>query len=162
MKYDAFRLYDSPIGKIVMFSRGGLLTGLCFQETYDEDYDLSCGSSKVLEETCRWLDIYFSGTIPDFDIPIMLEGTDFQKRVWEHVRDIPYGETVSYGDIAAMMAKERNIPRMSNQAVGTAVGKNKISIIVPCHRVINADGRLGQYGGNEDRKLYLLQLEGHE
>ena len=107
----------------------------------------------------RWLDDYFQGGRPDFMLPISMAGTPFQHQVWEMLGKIPYGTTVSYGEIAAAMAKRLAKPRMSAQAVGSAVGRNPIAIIVPCHRVVGKDGSLTGYAGGLWRKEYLLALE---
>lgn len=113
-----------------------------------------------IEDVKRWLDAYFSGVEPDFMPRVHLCGTAFQLEVWEELRAIPYGRTVSYGDIARAIARRRGIARMAAQAVGGAVGRNPVSIIVPCHRVIGADGSITGYGGGIDRKRALLALEG--
>ncbi len=113
----------------------------------------------VLLQTKRWLDCYFLGEIPAFTPPLHLLGTDFQLEVWACLRAIPYGETRTYGEIARLLAEKRGIPRMSAQAVGGAVGRNPISIIVPCHRVIGANGGLTGYAGGLERKTALLKLE---
>lgn len=107
----------------------------------------------------HWLDIYFNNKIPDFTPPLLLKGTDFRMTVWKMLLDIPYGKTVSYGDIAKAVAKSRGIEKMSAQAVGNAVGHNPISIIVPCHRVVGSKGSLTGYGGGIKRKKELLRLE---
>lgn len=108
----------------------------------------------------RWLDLYFSGSVPDISVPLHLNGTDFQREVWEILLSIPYGKTTSYGAIAAQLAARRGIKRMSAQAVGGAVGRNPVSIIVPCHRVIGANGSLTGYAGGIEKKRWLLHLEG--
>ena len=102
---------------------------------------------------------YFNNKIPDFTPPLLLKGTDFRMTVWKMLLDIPYGETISYGDIAKAIAKRRGIEKMSAQAVGNAVGHNPISIIVPCHRVVGSKGSLTGYGGGIKRKKELLRLE---
>ena len=115
--------------------------------------------SPVLAETVRWLDRYFSGEEPDF-LPLMaLAGTAFQREVWSLLLEIPYGETRTYGQLASELAARRGIDRMSAQAVGGAVGRNPISILVPCHRVVGADGSLTGYAGGLDNKKKLLTLE---
>ena len=114
----------------------------------------------LLADVKRWLDIYFAGKEPDFDLPLNPTGTDFQKSVWSILCTIPYGKTMTYGQIAAQIAAERGIARMSAQAVGGAVGHNPLSIIVPCHRVVGMNGSLTGYGGGIDRKIKLLTLEG--
>ena len=107
----------------------------------------------------RWLDVYFSGRKPDFTPPTAPAGTAFQQSVWEILRTIPYGETTTYGAIARRIEQNTGC-RMSAQAVGGAVGRNPISILIPCHRVIGADGSLTGYAGGLDKKERLLQWEG--
>ena len=114
----------------------------------------------VFNMTSRWLDLYFSGNEPDFMPPLKMQGTDFRQAVWKILLDIPYGKTMTYGEIAARLARERGLKAMSAQAVGGAVGHNPISIIVPCHRVIGAAGKMVGYGGGLDRKIALLEMEG--
>lgn len=114
----------------------------------------------VFDSVRRWLDGYFQGSCPDFMPPLFLSGTPFQRVVWDILSRIPYGTTVSYGDIAAEVANRLGKKRMSAQAVGGAVGHNPIAIIVPCHRVVGSDGSLTGYAGGLWRKKYLLELEG--
>lgn len=116
-------------------------------------------SLPIFQETARWLDSYFRGRAPSFTPKLKLSGSDFQKRVCEIMLTIPFGKTVTYGEIAARIARERGIPRMSAQAVGGAVGANPILLIVPCHRVIGAGGNLTGYGAGMERKIQLLTLE---
>ena len=104
-------------------------------------------------------DIYFSGKEPDFTVPLHFTGTAFQNEVWEILCTIPYGQTMTYGEIAKQIAVRKGLLHMSAQAVGGAVGHNEISIIVPCHRVVGADGSLTGYAGGIDKKIKLLQLE---
>ncbi|HJA94337.1 MAG TPA: methylated-DNA--[protein]-cysteine S-methyltransferase, partial [Candidatus Eisenbergiella merdipullorum] len=111
------------------------------------------------ERVKQWLDIYFSGKDPDFTIPLHFTGTAFQNEVWKILCTIPYGQTETYGEIAKQIAVRKGLPHMSAQAVGGAVGHNEISIIVPCHRVVGADGSLTGYAGGIDKKIKLLQLE---
>lgn len=108
----------------------------------------------------RWLDIYFSGQQPDFMPPLHMSGTPFQMAVWETLREIPYGQTTTYGAIARKIARQRGLSKMSAQAVGQAVGRNELSILVPCHRVVGTNGSLTGYAGGIDKKIQLLQLEG--
>lgn len=96
---------------------------------------------------------------PDFSVPLHFSGTEFQKEVWKLLCDIPYGQTVTYGELARSLALQKGIPHMSAQAVGGAVGHNKISILVPCHRVLGSGGSLTGYAGGLDKKRYLLKLE---
>ena len=142
-------LYDSPIGSITLTFDGEVLTTLRFGTSSC----LEVLKTRSLEVVCRWLDLYFSGSKPDFLPPINFIGTPFQRRVWQALMEIPYGQTISYGELA------RLIGCRSAQAVGQAVGKNPISIIVPCHRVIGSDGSLVGYEWGLERKQYLLQLE---
>ncbi len=121
--------------------------------------ELEEGEAPILRDAKRWLDIYFSGKEPTFRLPLHPIGTDFQMSVWELLADIPYGETVTYRQLAEQLARARGIAKMSAQAVGGAVGKNKIAILLPCHRVIGTDGSLTGYAGGLDRKSALLRLE---
>ena len=109
--------------------------------------------------TRRWLDGYFAGEQPDFQLPLALQGTAFQQQVWELLLQIPYGQTTTYGEIARQLEKLQNRPHMSAQAVGGAVGHNGISIIIPCHRVVGTKGSLTGYAGGLDKKMALLELE---
>lgn len=139
------------------------LTGLWFEEQkyFGSTLPEHCEEKKlcVFEQTIQWLDLYFSGQIPCGMPSISLKGSKFQEEVWKILCDIPYGMTITYGEIAATIAKKRGIARMSAQAVGGAVGRNPIAIIVPCHRVIGADGSLTGYAGGLDRKAELLKIE---
>ena len=116
----------------------------------------------MLEETKRWLDIYFAGREPDFLPPLHLAGSPFRQEVWALLRQIPYGETTTYRALAEAVARKRGLRRMSAQAVGGAVGHNPSSIIVPCHRVVGSDGSLTGYAGGIDKKMRLLTLENAE
>ena len=151
--------YDSPLGGMTMVSDGQALTALRFDlpEQFGEGPDVRREMRRlpVFDDTCRWLDRYFSGGVPDFMPALALYGTPFRQAVWEILLTIPYGQTLSYGEIAARLAS----PRMSAQAVGGAVGHNPVAIIVPCHRVIGADGSLTGYAAGLDKKRRLLQLE---
>lgn len=116
----------------------------------------------VFEAAVRWLDRYFAGENPEVTSgrpPLSLEGTNFQKEVWELLLEIPYGKTTTYGEIARELARRRGVKTMSAQAVGGAVGHNKISILVPCHRVVGADGKLTGYAGGIERKQWMLEME---
>ncbi len=164
--------YNSPLGGITMCSDGQALTGLLFDgekyfaETFSaETSDITeCEDSNLpaFAETVRWLDIYFGGKDPGFLPPMALHTTPFRREVCEIMLTIPYGKTMTYGEIAACIAKRRGLQRMSAQAVGGAVGHNPISLIIPCHRVIGTDGSLTGYAGGIDKKAKLLQLEGVE
>ena len=150
--------YNSPLGGMTLTSDGTALTALDFDDTGDCIRGIQ-KDLPVFEETLHWLDLYFSGKVPDFLPPLAPIGTAFQQMVWEMLRAIPYGETTTYGRIAAQIAAARG-GRMSAQAVGGAVGRNPISILIPCHRVIGADGSLTGYAGGMVRKEFLLRLEG--
>lgn len=156
--------YQSPLGEILLAADETGLTGLWFDgEKYyawnlDENHEEK--EVPVFREAKRWLDIYFSGREPDFMPPMHMLGTAFQKEVWEILRTIPYGETTTYGGIAAKIAKKRGLTRMSAQAVGNAVGRNELSILIPCHRVVGTNGSLTGYAGGIDKKAALLKLEG--
>ncbi len=155
--------YDSPMGGITFSSNGKELTGLWFdgQKYFGDKILKECeiGSLPIFEQTVRWLDIYFSGREPDFTPTVSMETTPFRKAVWEIMLTIPYGKTMTYGQIAEKIAKQRGIDKMSAQAVGGAVGHNSISIIIPCHRVVGTNGSLTGYAGGIDKKIYLLELE---
>lgn len=151
--------YESDLGLITMEGDGDALTGLWI-EGQRNGQAAPEGNLPVFALTRKWLDIYFSGKKPDFMPPLKLEGTDFQKEVWEILLTIPYGMTTTYGEIAAQIAKKRGLRRMSAQAVGQAVGHNPISILVPCHRVVGGNGNLTGYAGGIDKKIKLLSLEG--
>ena len=113
----------------------------------------------VLEQTVKWLDLYFSGQKPDFTPPLHLIGSEFRLAVWKILLEIPYGQMTTYKELAGRIAEQRGIKSMSAQAVGGAVGHNPISIIVPCHRVLGTDGSLTGYAGGIDKKISLLTLE---
>ena len=156
--------YESPLGKIVIAADQIGLTGLWFEgQKYFALYLDKENEEKeipVLTEAKRWLDIYFSGREPDFELPLHFIGSEFQNEVWEILYSIPYGKTMTYGEIAKRLAAKRGIARMSAQAVGGAVGKNEISVIVPCHRVVGSNGSLTGYAGGIAKKIELLKLEG--
>ena len=155
--------YRSPLGTILLAADDTGLTGLWFegQKYFAQGLDKETEEKEfsVFQTARRWLDVYFSGQKPDFQVPLHFQGTTFQKEVWEILLSIPYGETTTYGAIAKQLAAKRGLPHLSAQAVGSAVGHNKISIIVPCHRVIGADGSLTGYAGGIWRKEKLLALE---
>lgn len=162
MKY--ISKYSSPIGKITLAGDGECLTGLWFdgQKYFGSNHNMDNFDEKelsVFEDTKKWLDIYFSGNQPNFTPCIKLMGTDFQLMVWDILLKIPYGEVITYKDIACRIAQKKGLNHMSAQAVGSAVGHNPISIIVPCHRVIGSNGSLTGYAGGLDKKEYFLHLE---
>ena len=155
--------YDSPLGGITMASDGDALIGLWFDgqkyfaDVLEDKYEERMFS--VFEETERWLDTYFDGKEPEHTPPIRMKTSEFRKAVWEIMLTIPYGKTMTYGEIAKRIAEERGLVAMSAQAVGGAVAHNAISIIIPCHRVIGTDGSLIGYAGGIERKRALLKLE---
>ena len=155
--------YVSPLGGITEASDGERLIGLWFDgqkyfaDALDAEYEEK--PLPIFELTDRWLDIYFSGREPDFTPPLYMKTSEFRKAVWEVMLTIPYGKTMTYGEIAETIAKQRGIARMSAQAVGGAVGHNSISLIIPCHRVVGTNGSLIGYAGGIDKKVKLLQLE---
>ena len=153
--------YDSPLGRIVIACDDEGLTGLWFDDGRplpDEEYEQAPHPHHAAAS--RWLDDYFVRKDPGFLPPLHLTGTPFQNEVWEELLRIPFGQTKSYGKVAAEIARKRGIPSMSAQAVGGAAGSNKIAVIVPCHRLIGADGNLTGYSGGLERKIVLLALEG--
>ncbi len=154
----------SPLGPVVLRSDGGALTGLWFADQADcpqvPDPAPAAEDCPAFGPARRWLEVYFSGRDPGFLPPLRLDGTGFQRSVWAILSDIPYGATRTYGDIAAQLARSRGLQRMSAQAVGGAVGRNPISLIIPCHRVVGASGSLTGYAGGLARKEALLALEG--
>ena len=151
--------YSSPLGKMILVSNGAALTELDFAEGVPAASAVRTQKDlPVFEEVSRWLDVYFAGCDPGALPPLAPHGTAFQQAVWKILRGIPYGTTTTYGGIAAHIAAARG-RRMSAQAVGGAVGRNPISILIPCHRVIGADGSLTGYAGGLDKKEALLRLE---
>ncbi len=156
-------LYISQLGSITLASDGEALTGLWFDRQKHFPHKLISESIKaelpLFMQTIKWLDIYFSGKALDFTSPVSLTATPFRKAVYEVLLTIPYGQTMTYGEIANIIAEQKGIERMSAQAVGGAVGHNPIPIIVPCHRVVGTDGSLTGYAGGLDRKIELLKLE---
>ena len=157
--------YESPLGHVLLAGDDEGLTGLWFTEGSRHPgqglkKDAVPRKTDYFEQTKEWLNIYFTGRDPGFTPKIHLVGSKFRNRVGEIMCEIPFGNTVTYGQIAEQIAKERGIQRMSAQAVGGAVGYNPICIIVPCHRVVGANGNLTGYGGGIMRKQALLTLEG--
>ena len=148
--------YDSPLGKLLIVSDGEAVCRVSFQDKedvssskYQSDDDLA-----IFRDVRKWFDDYFKGKNPQINFKLNPKGTEFRLRVWEMLREIKYGETVTYGEIASRIS-----PSMSSQAVGGAVGHNPIAIIIPCHRVLGAKGKLTGYAGGIDRKIELLKLE---
>lgn len=155
--------YQSPIGGITMAGDGRNLTGLWFdgQKYFGSNLSPECEKKElpVFDETKRWLDIYFGGKEPGFTPPLRPEGSSFRMDVWEILRQIPYGKVTTYGEIAAQIVGRKGISSMSAQAAGGAVAHNPISLIIPCHRVVGANGSLTGYAGGIEKKIWLLKLE---
>lgn len=161
MQYTSY--YPSPLGRLFLSAKEDGLTGAWFegQKYFARNLNKETEEKEIplFKDVKKWLSIYFSGKEPDFAVPLLLTGSDFQKEVWEILCSIPYGKTMTYGEIAKQVAAKKGIPRMSAQAIGGAVGHNKISIIVPCHRVVGANGNLTGYAGGIDKKIKLLTFE---
>ena len=157
--------YKSPVGNLMLVSDGDNLVELYME---NQKYYLnglkqeltSKDNLQVFENTKKWLDRYFEKEKPSIkEIPIAPKGGEFRQKVWKILCEIPYGQTITYGEIAKRIAKQMNKEKMSAQAVGNAVGHNPISIIIPCHRVIGKNGSLTGYAGGIERKKMLLELE---
>lgn len=161
-------IYSSPVGTLLIKCCDNFLSGISIITKTSNIPDTTCHDiteketdeyPHIVKETRQWLDSYFSGNIPTNIPPIKLEGTTFQKHVWNILLSIPYGKTTTYKDIATEVASTMNKESMSAQAVGQAVGHNPIGIIIPCHRVIGSDGSLTGYAWGTDKKKWLLQHE---
>ena len=153
----------SPLGEVRLRSDGESLIGLWFVGQVNDAKDIDDIEIKndlpIFGQVESWLESYFSGKQTSITIPLQPKGTSFQQRVWQILQEIPYGETMTYGEIAQRIAKEKGVETFSAQAVGQAVGKNPISILIPCHRVLGKNGALTGYAGVVHRKEQLLQLE---
>ena len=150
-----YRTIDSPIGLLTLAGRGSVLTNLrMVDQTYEPSHTGWSPDPVAFGDAVDQLSAYFAGELTDFDIELELRGTEFQRRVWKALLTIPFGETRSYGEIAEQIGAPG-----SARAVGWANGHNPIAIVVPCHRVIGANGSLTGYGGGLDRKRTLLELE---
>jgi methylated-DNA-[protein]-cysteine S-methyltransferase len=145
---------DSPLGKLLLVSDGHALTRLAMSPRPNDVPDGARRDPAALAEVTAQLESYFAGELTEFDAPLAPRGSEFQLRVWNALLEIPYGETASYGEIAAAVGRPDAV-----RAVGTTNGRNPIAVIIPCHRVIGADGSLVGYGGGLDRKRMLLELE---
>ena len=153
-------VYESPMGRLFLSADGEGLTSLCFERQGMEARREADGAgAKAVREARRWLDLYFLGKVPDFLPPLHLLGSDFQQAVWQRLLSIPYGTVRTYGEIARELSRRRGT-LMAAQAVGGAVGRNPIAIIVPCHRVVGAHGNLTGYAAGLAKKKALLALEG--
>ena len=155
--------YTTPLGGMTAASDGTALTGLWFDGQKYFGSTLSQEQEErnlpVFEQTKQWLALYFSGQIPAFIPPLRMETTPFRQAVWKILLTIPYGQTMTYGEIARQMAKQNGKRSISAQAVGGAVGHNAISLIIPCHRVVGSNGSLTGYAGGLAKKMQLLTLE---
>ncbi len=150
-----YRTIDSPIGPLTLAGRGDVLTNLrMVDQTYEPDRADWMFDNTAFPQAVEQLAAYFAGELREFDLELELSGTAFQRRVWNALRTIPYGETRSYGEIAGQIGSPNAF-----RAVGLANGHNPIAVIVPCHRVIGADGTLTGFGGGIERKSALLELE---
>ncbi|MCX2717455.1 methylated-DNA--[protein]-cysteine S-methyltransferase [Helicobacter sp. MIT 21-1697] len=156
--------YPSPLGNIIFASDENALFGLWFegQKHFTLPKDYVQKQTPILAQTKQWLELYFSREIPPFTpplAPLSTQSTAFRESVWAILRTIPYGRTMSYKEIAQILAHQRGIAKMSAQAVGNAVGANPIALLIPCHRVIGSDKSLTGYAGGLKRKEWLLKLE---
>lgn len=160
----ACTVIETPLGSMLAASENEALTGLWFFEqkyfpkaadTWDHSPDLA-----IFNQLRKWLARYFEGNVDPLDLPLAPRGTPFQQEVWTLLREIPAGTTVTYGQLARRIADHRQLPSMSAQAVGSAVGHNPLTILIPCHRVVGTDGTLTGFAGGLPRKQALLVLEG--
>lgn len=155
--------YKSPLGSILLAADETGLTGLWFegQKYFADTLDPQNAERElpVLVQARQWLNIYFSGKEPEFQVPLHVMGSKFQQKVWKILSAIPYGQTTTYGAIARQIAVTDGVERVSAQAVGGAVGRNPVSIIIPCHRVVGSNGSLTGYAGGLEKKAALLKIE---
>ena len=164
--------YHSPLGRMTMGSDGEALLGVWFDgqkyfgstlsngANIEETKNVFCDKKLfVFQETEKWLDLYFGGKAPNFTPRLNIKNTDFRKAIWEILLTIPYGKTMTYGEIAKKLAEQKGMKSMSAQAVGGAVGHNPFSLIIPCHRVVGAGGSMVGYAGGIDKKMRLLAME---
>ena len=161
---DYIQTYSSPLGNLRMASDGEALVGLWFegQRHYGDTLKPEAVEARlpVFDQAVRWLDLYFGGEIPDFTPPLHLRGTAFRRQVWELLLQVPYGETSTYGALARLLAEQTGRPAgQLARAVGGAVARNPVSLIVPCHRILAAGGSLTGYAAGLERKAALLELE---
>lgn len=169
MEYTCY--YASPLGRITLTSDGKALSGLWFDGQRCEDSfrkeqeEFSGGTARWQKElpifgmTEEWLDVYFGGGVPNFTPPLVMNGTPFCKAAWEAMLKIPYGKTAAYKEIANLIAAQGGFERVSARSVGGAAKRNAISLIIPCHRIIGANGKLTGYAGGLDKKAWLLKME---
>lgn len=166
MTYHCYYRTPNGFSNIQMCSDGEYLTGLWFEGSRDAGKHTAASTEAALPifaETANWLDLYFRGIQPPFIPKWKIQNlTSFRQEVMDIMLTIPYGETMTYGDIADRIARNHGTPKMSAQAVGGAVGWNPLCILIPCHRVVGAKGSLTGYGGGMENKIALLRLEGHD
>jgi len=158
MMSDVYRKIDSPVGRLTLVASGHHLVAIAWQKEADAEpfgAEPESAPHPILDETERQLRAYFAGELQAFDLPLDFRGTDFQRRVWQALLAIPFGETRSYHDIAVELGQPT-----ATRAVGAANGRNPIPIVAPCHRVIGANGSLTGFGGGLENKAFLLDLEG--
>ncbi|MBQ7098387.1 MAG: methylated-DNA--[Oscillospiraceae bacterium] len=156
-------VYPSPLGEITLVCDGEALVSLSLPGQKGFAQECAAGAHPILEAAMQWLDAYFAGNAPSpAALPLRPEGTAFRRLIWGLLLEIPYGKTVTYGTLAKKAAEALGKPRLSAQAVGQAVGANPIAIVIPCHRVVGADGKLTGYAGGIHYKKALLQLEAPE
>ena len=146
-------LHPTPIGELLLLADNGALTGVRMDANLPPGRSPT-GDDALLREAAAQLDAYFAGRLTRFDLPVRSGGTPFQEAVWRALREVPYGETASYRDLAVRSGHPR-----ASRAVGAAMGRNAVSIILPCHRIVGSDGSLAGYGGGLERKRFLLSLE---
>lgn len=155
--------YDSPLGRIRLVCDDEMLVRLSLPGQREFTREVRQQAHPILERTKAWLDRYFAGGAPDpGELPLGPEGTPFRKRIWALLMEIPYGQTTTYGALAKQVGALLGKPKMSAQAVGQAVGANPLPILIPCHRVVGADGSLTGYAGGVHYKIALLELEAPE
>ncbi|MGW5053029.1 methylated-DNA--[protein]-cysteine S-methyltransferase [Actinokineospora sp. NPDC004072] len=152
----AHTVIDSPVGPLTLVATDGILSGLYMVDQRHRPVESTFGErdETILPEVKAQLAAYFTGELTEFDVPLRLHGTPFQQEVWRALCEIPYGETISYGELARRVARPA-----ASRAVGAANGRNPISVIVPCHRVVGSTGDLTGYGGGVERKRFLLDFE---
>ena len=157
-------IYECPYFTMGMELEGGFVTGLDLEaDLFRPVTGVRSGNEEAYGAAKTYLDAFFAGeTVSNESVPVKFSGTEFQISVWEEIAKIPYGETLTYGEIARRVMQKTGVPRMSAQAVGGATGRNPVPVIIPCHRVMGAGGKFTGFTGGMDKKITLLALEGHE
>ena len=156
----------SPFGPLLLTLEDGFLTGLSFCDNPPKNRKspqsgVSEKNRIAAECTVRWLTLYFQGTDPDVSVPMRPTGTPFQKKVWAFLSEVPFGSVLTYGELAERIAARESVSSPSPRAVGQALGKNPILLLLPCHRIVPKSGGVGGYAAGSARKQALLSLEGH-